>query len=293
MLVYDQKVQEAAAAQGLLPDAQRGTCRIEHVDRHVEQVVEPRWAPVAQGGIADDEHGAGTPAFALGQEVRDTKLVYHDWATRLASCGYSTLLCDGVGKFAGTSGTTGSGWAKIIQHAMTWLEAGAKGGGNPEKVVVVGIFTEPDTRKIFEDEFADRLRARGMDATASHKIVSDAEMPDKDVVIGKIRKLGADAVLVTRVMDMEKENIHVPGQGIAVPVYYVDYGAYYSHSYYQPGRTIQGGHASTETNLYGLGDEKLIWSGRSKTKLSATRYELIQAFVKTMLDGLSEARLIR
>jgi hypothetical protein len=74
-----------------------------------------------------------------GQEVRDTKLVYHDWATRLASCGYSTLLCDGVGKFAGTSGTTGSGWAKIIQHAMTWLEAGAKGGGNPEKVVVVGM----------------------------------------------------------------------------------------------------------------------------------------------------------
>ena len=48
-----------------------------------------------------------------------------------------------------------------------------------------------------------------------------------------------------------------------------------------------------ETNLYNVGDEKLIWSGRSKTKLSATRYELIQAFVKTMLDGLSEARLIR
>jgi len=74
-----------------------------------------------------------------GQEVNDTKLVYHDWAAKLASCGYATLLCDGVGKFAGTSGTTGSGWAKIIQHAMTWLEAGAKGGGNPEKVVVVGM----------------------------------------------------------------------------------------------------------------------------------------------------------
>ena len=74
-----------------------------------------------------------------GQEAKDTKLVYHDWAAKLASCGYATLLCDGVGEFAGTSGVTGSGWAKIIQHAMTWLEAGATGGGNPEKVVVVGM----------------------------------------------------------------------------------------------------------------------------------------------------------
>ena len=50
-----------------------------------------------------------------------------------------------------------------------------------------GFSKEPDTRKIFEDEFADRLRARGVDATASRKIVTDAEMPDKDVVIGNIR----------------------------------------------------------------------------------------------------------
>lgn len=74
-----------------------------------------------------------------GQEAKDTKLVYHDWATQLAQSGYAPLLCDGVGKFSGTSGMTGAGWAKIIQHAMTWMEAGAKGGGAPEKVIVVGM----------------------------------------------------------------------------------------------------------------------------------------------------------
>jgi hypothetical protein len=164
--------------------------------------------------------------------------------------------------------------------------------GTIRKVVVIGIFKEPDTRKIFEDEFADRLRARGVDATASHKIVSDAEQPDKDVVIGKIRKLGADAVLVTRVVDTETMKTYVPGQAYAVPTHYSYYGAYYSYSY-RPGYTETEGYAYMETNLYGLGDEKLIWSGRSKTKFSATRYELIQAYVKTMLDGLSEAKLLR
>ena len=31
-----------------------------------------------------------------GQEAKDTKLVYHDWATQLAQSGYAPLLCDGV-----------------------------------------------------------------------------------------------------------------------------------------------------------------------------------------------------
>ena len=172
----------------------------------------------------------------------------------------------------------------------TWRDDAYR--GTIGKVVVIGIFKEPDTRKIFEDEFADRLKARGVDATASRRIITDAELPDKDVVIGKIRKFGADTVLVTRVMDMETVKNYVPGQAYAIPTYYSYYGAYYSYSY-RPGYTETEGFAYLETNLYGLGDEKLIWSGRSKTKLSATRYELIQVYVKTMLDGLSEAKLIR
>jgi hypothetical protein len=164
--------------------------------------------------------------------------------------------------------------------------------GTIRKVVVVGIFKESDTRKIFEDEFADRLRARGLDAIASRKLVSDAEMPDKDFVIGKIRSFGADTVVVTRVMDMETVKSYVPGQSFAMPAYYGYYGGYYSYSY-RPGYTLQEGFAYMETNLYNVGDEKLIWSGRSTTKLTETRYELIQAYVKTMIDALSEAKLVR
>lgn len=164
--------------------------------------------------------------------------------------------------------------------------------GTIGKIVVIGIFKEPDTRKIFEDEFADRLRARGVEATASHKILSAADLPDKDVVMGEIRKFGADGLLVTRVVDMETQKTHVPGKAYVVPNYYNDYGPYYTYVS-RPGYTVQEGHADTETNLYGVANEKLIWSGRSSTKFSATRYELIQAFVKIMIDGLSEAKLIR
>jgi len=164
--------------------------------------------------------------------------------------------------------------------------------GTIRKVAVLGVFKEPDTRKIFEDEFADRLRARGVEAVASHKIIPDAEMPDKDVVIGKIRNFGADTVIVTRLVDMETVQTTVPGRSYIVPNYYGYYGMYYTHIY-KAGEIVEEGFAYAETNLYSVSDEKLIWSGRSKTELSATRYELIQAFVKTMLDRLSDDKLIR
>ena len=164
--------------------------------------------------------------------------------------------------------------------------------GTIRKVAVLGVFKEPDTRKIFEDEFADRLRARGVEAVASHKFITDAELPDKDVVIGKIRKQGVDTVIVTRLVDIETEQTTVSGRSYIVPKYYGYYGNYYTYIY-KEGYTVEEGHAFTETNLYSVGDEKLIWSGRSSTELSATRYELIQAFVKTMLDRLADDKLIR
>lgn len=151
---------------------------------------------------------------------------------------------------------------------------------------------EPDTRQIFEDEFADRLRARGVEAVAGHKLITDAELPDKDVVIGKIRSFGADTVIVTRIVDMETEQISVPGKVYIVPNYYGYYGTYYTYIY-KAGYTEEEGFADAETNIYSVGDEKLVWSGRSKTKISDQRYELIQGFVKIMIDRFSDEKLIR
>jgi hypothetical protein len=172
----------------------------------------------------------------------------------------------------------------------SWRDEGFRGAIG--KTVVIGVFKEPDTRKIFEDEFADRLRARGMDAVASHKIITDAELPDKDLVLRKIRNTGADAVFVTRLVDMEMETTRVPGRSYYVPRYYADYGTYYTHIY-EPGYTVREGYAYAETNLYDVRNGKLIWSGHSTTTLSRTRYELIQAFVKVIIEKLSAEGLIR
>lgn len=70
------------------------------------------------------------------QSVYDSKHVYSDWARELSRSRYNPILCDGCGKFPGTSGSTGSGWAKIVQHAMDAI-AGYK--APPVKVIIVGM----------------------------------------------------------------------------------------------------------------------------------------------------------
>ena len=164
--------------------------------------------------------------------------------------------------------------------------------GTIRKVVVVGVFENQDTRKIFEDEFADQLKARGVEAFASHKIFPGEKLPGKDIVVEKLRNIGADGLLVTRIIDTETVKIYASGTSYVVPSYYSYYGTYYNYVY-SPGHTYNEGFAYAETNYYEVKEEKLVWSGRSKTEFETRRYELIQAFVKIMIEKMAEDKLVR
>jgi len=73
-----------------------------------------------------------------GQDVDDKKHVYADWAEKLYNAGgYQSTLRSGVGKVKGTSGTTGKGWAGVIDDAMESLER--RSGGDPKNVIIVGM----------------------------------------------------------------------------------------------------------------------------------------------------------
>lgn len=159
------------------------------------------------------------------------------------------------------------------------------------KIVVVGVFENQDTRVIFEEDFRDRLKARGVEAIDSDKLFPGDKPPGKDVFLEKIRSLGADGVLVTRIVDSETMKVYVQGTAYVRPSYYDYYGSYYSYIY-KPGYTIDEGFADTETNLYDVKTEKLVWSARSRTEFKTRRYELIQAFDKIMIEKLSADRLI-
>jgi hypothetical protein len=172
----------------------------------------------------------------------------------------------------------------------TWKDENFR--GPVRKVVVVGAFETYDTRKIFEYDFAARLKARGVEAIPSYHVFPGDKLPAKEVSAAEFRKRGADHVLVTRVLDAETWTNVYSGKSYLVPAYYGHYGDYYGHVY-ATGRTVQEGFAYTETNLFELEKEKLVWSSRAGTNFKARRYELIKAFVKATIDRMSAEGMIR
>ena len=164
--------------------------------------------------------------------------------------------------------------------------------GPVRKMAVIGIFKTPAIRNFFEDEFSRQLKTHGIEAVASYTIIPIDDQSDKDIVASKLRNLGMDFVLVTRLVDRKTVQTYIPGQAYMVPGYYRSWGGYYQYAY-SPGYLVEDTYAYAETNIYDVKNDKLIWSARSETEISGVNQELIRSFVKIMIDRLSADAVIR
>jgi hypothetical protein len=163
--------------------------------------------------------------------------------------------------------------------------------GPVKKVVVVGAFRRPTARNLFEDEFARQLKAHGVEAIASYTIVPIDELSEKDLLMDRIRETGADAALVTRMVDKKTVESYVPGQVYVVPRHYRRWGTYFDYIY-TPGYMVREEYAYAETNIYETNSGDLIWSAMSRTLLSGEKQDLIRSFVNTMVGRMAGDNLI-
>ena len=164
--------------------------------------------------------------------------------------------------------------------------------GTVHKIAVVGAFKRPSARNFFEDEFVKQLRAHDIEAVASYTFVPIADLKNQNEVMEKIRETGADAALVTRLVDKKTVERYVPGEAYVFPSYYYYWDPYMNYIY-TPGYTVEEEYAYAETNIYETSDKKLIWSARSRTLLSGKDQDLIKSFVGIMVNKLSADKLIK
>ncbi len=169
-----------------------------------------------------------------------------------------------------------------------WEDPGFK--GPIRKIAVVGAFQSQAIRNIFEDEFVSRLSDSGLDSIASYTIVPVEKVGDMDHVMSRIRESGADAVLVTRLIDIMTEQTYIRESVYVVPQYYHEWGHYHTYIY-SPGYMVETDYAYAETNIYSVNDGKMIWTAHSRTQISATNEKLIKSFVRTIVERLSESGL--
>lgn len=165
----------------------------------------------------------------------------------------------------------------------------------PAKVMVIGLAKRPDIRRLFEDEFVRQLQARGTEAIASYTVLADKQQDDQAAIAAKVKELGADSILLTRLVDKKTVQFYVPGTVYTPPPYYGSWPAYYGNGYstmYSPGYVAEDQYAVIETNLYETGTGKLVWTATSETLLGDSNRKLIAAYIEVMVKAMSYNKLL-
>jgi hypothetical protein len=159
----------------------------------------------------------------------------------------------------------------------------------PAKIMVVGVAKNPLNRRLFEDEFVQQLKSRGTDAIASYTVLSDEQQGDPAAIAKKVTELGADTVLITRLVSKKIVQVYVPGSPYYPPPFYGTWPDYYGYGYrymYTPGYIAEDEYAVIETNLYEAKSNKLIWAASSETGIGDSDQSLIQGYIGVMVKNM-------
>ena len=164
------------------------------------------------------------------------------------------------------------------------------------KVLVVGMSNNPATRADFEDALSHKVGRDGIEAVPGNSILlrPDTSKIDLDYLKAQLREHQIDAVVVSRLVKVDKNVTYVPGQSYVIPYgyYHSFYGYYgavfqqvYTPDYLQEDTTVR-----IETTLYATTppDGELIWTGTSDTFNPKSAHKVIEALAKLVVKELEK-----
>jgi hypothetical protein len=166
--------------------------------------------------------------------------------------------------------------------------------GSFHRILVVGVADQDAIRRNFEDRLVAQLRHAGVDALPSYRIVAE---PGKDIDT-QLRKAaenaGADGALVTRLLRVEQHANVTPG-------YYEPYSGFGYYRWFTPGwyggfytapRVYSYPTYYSETTLYQVARNDLVWTGTIRTIDPENADEAIDEYVQTVVKALTDKRLL-
>jgi len=169
-------------------------------------------------------------------------------------------------------------------------------GGAFKAVLVMGVSETTGVRRIFEDEFAAKLKSVGVVAVPSHTLIPQDGPVDRATLDAAITKSDAQGVLVTRLLKVDRRTNYAPGSVWAVPAvgHYRDFHGYYSSIWvqYTPPQRYDYDVVVLETNLWGAKKGELVWSGMTENFAPSDVRRATQEFADVIIKALHEQKLI-
>ena len=143
-------------------------------------------------------------------------------------------------------------------------------GTVPEPVLVVGVFNNPTTHKIYENSFVDNLTQAGVHALPSSKYAGATSQPGKKELAALIQQSGAQAVLITHFLSKTtvKEELPPLGETIFVFGYWDSLAGYQSvveEQDFVEEQNVDKHIDLMEAVLFDVKTGKRIWAARSKS----------------------------
>lgn len=165
-----------------------------------------------------------------------------------------------------------------------------------KKVLVVALVKDEASRRITENRIAS---SNPIFKTSYQYLNETTKELTKEQKLKILQDENFDGVVTMRLVSTEKETTYVPGSytgmyyggfdGLYSGVYGYGFGNWYgmySPAYYDPGYYQETTYYMVETNIFSLKENKLIWTGTTKsdyvTDLGQTVDAIMQAVVKEM-----------
>lgn len=159
-------------------------------------------------------------------------------------------------------------------------------GPPASNVLVLGITKSDTNRRIFEDTFAQQLRAAGVQAEQSYTQIPSGDASAK--VGDVIKSSGAQAILATRVQRVEQK-INVTPSGPGWGGFYGWYGGAWAST---PDVT-QYDQVTLETTVWDARSQKVIWTVTTEGIGTSNIPKAVQELATTLIPKLKSDGVIR
>jgi hypothetical protein len=169
------------------------------------------------------------------------------------------------------------------------------------KILVIGVAQNLKVRADFEDEMATQIARPGIQTIPGNQILLRPDpkaKPDLDYLRAQIRDNGIDAVVVSRLLKIDKRVISIPSSTYIAPFpYYYSFYGYLGAVYpvvYDPGYTREDTTVSVETNVYATSkpDGDLVWTGVSNSFNPKSAEKVADGLVKVVPKQMEKDGLL-
>jgi hypothetical protein len=189
--------------------------------------------------------------------------------------------------------------AKSSQVVMSWRNPNAP-AKQFHRVLALGLSEKTSIRADFEDALAARLGETGRQAISGNTILLRPEGTQLNLnyLRAQLRDHQIEAVVVSRLIKVEKEVTYIPGGPSFVPYpYYGTFYGYYGTVYpmvYSPDYLREEKKVRIETNLYLISNDDgvLVWTGITDTFNPNNVHKAIDKLVRLLVKQMqSDAAL--